>query len=85
MMIICFVGFNEQELLKFTPADHPDHTLLQQALKKVENVTSFLNTRKKEQIFQHQLVEAMSKVFGSPVVSTLSSLSYVQLFFHFVQ
>lgn len=60
-----------KELQKFTPQDHPDYVPLAQALKKIESVSSYLNTRKREQIFQHQLVEAMSKVFGAPVVRFL--------------
>jgi len=67
-----------KELQKFTPQDHPDYVPLAQALKKIESVSSYLNTRKREQIFQHQLVEAMSKVFGAPVELVLPHRQLLQ-------
>jgi hypothetical protein len=53
-----------RELIKYTDKDHPDYGNLDKALKNIEEVTAYLNEKKREAVFMQQLVEATKNIFG---------------------
>lgn len=53
-----------RELIKYTDKDHPDYGNLDKALKNIEEVTAYLNEKKREAVYMQQLVEATKNIFG---------------------
>lgn len=53
-----------KELLKYTPETHPEHEPLVKALKRMSEVASFVNQRKREYENISKLYEVQNRVFG---------------------
>lgn len=63
-----------QELLKATPADHPDYAEIQTAATEIEALVAQLNEKKRSTETQQKVLELMTMVEGLDKVRTSLSL-----------
>jgi hypothetical protein len=68
-----------ESLLKYTSLGHPDHSQLEQAVKKIINVNSYVEAKKDEFEHRHR-VQTIQHKFGSKLVCKFS-LFLVQVSF----
>ncbi|KAF9583543.1 hypothetical protein BGW38_009217 [Lunasporangiospora selenospora] len=55
-----------ESLLKHTPADHPDHRHLQEALQRMDHTASVINEKIRHHEMSAKMVELQSKITGMP-------------------
>lgn len=66
---ICNLCISNKELLKYTPSEHVDYPLIQQAITKIREVADHLNKTQKQTDARRKLLDIQASIDGEFLVS----------------